>query len=69
MDRNIPIETSKVNKKVATREGGVDRNPYQHLLGKRRIVVATREGGVDRNLGAALEVVGLLRRHPRGWRG
>ena len=35
--------------RVATREGGVDRNILRVLLQAVRPLVATREGGVDRN--------------------
>ena len=36
---------------VATREGGVDRNPYSYPKRNFLPEVATREGGVDRNYG------------------
>ena len=58
-----------VGVKVATREGGVDRNSEgaRHLLHALR--VATREGGVDRNYNEFAVAPIIDRRHPRGWRG
>ena len=54
---------------VATREGGVDRNPnLQQALDTIR-AVATREGGVDRNHAVIVDFGSDRRRHPRGWRG
>ena len=40
--------------KVATREGGVDRNPIAAGVTVAVALVATREGGVDRNSVATL---------------
>ena len=48
MDRNYKQAAAVNIRAVATREGGVDRNPVE-LYGTNRGVVATREGGVDRN--------------------
>ena len=49
MDRNITASGDPANcGKVATREGGVDRNVVQ-VAQPPADLVATREGGVDRN--------------------
>ena len=61
MDRNTWDEALVVNQeRVATREGGVDRN--NKSCGKAtNTAVATREGGVDRNLGlSGLRALGLV---------
>ena len=51
MDRNIGycLKTSTAVK-VATREGGVDRNSIAQSTRATMLAVATREGGVDRNV-------------------
>ena len=54
--------------RVATREGGVDRNVSVEEYIKRNDV-ATREGGVDRNERVACYGKRSVGRHPRGWRG
>ena len=54
--------------RVATREGGVDRNTLRVILSCLAFV-ATREGGVDRNTKMMCFRAALTCRHPRGWRG
>ena len=50
MDRNEIVGRITIkHKKVATREGGVDRNMAHVSMELRELTVATREGGVDRN--------------------
>ena len=58
------IETYRIHTgdnawKVATREGGVDRNVNVYGFDAVQ-VVATREGGVDRNSGVFLKAEGRL---------
>ena len=57
-----------MSEKVATREGGVDRN-HKRSDERGGQDVATREGGVDRNISADKYQAGVAGRHPRGWRG
>ena len=45
----LPAARAAEETKVATREGGVDRNFFDAQKGH-FVAVATREGGVDRNL-------------------
>ena len=69
MDRNFDCRLNILkNVKVATREGGVDRNRVGGVE-ECKSHVATREGGVDRNFDARYNVVPGSSRHPRGWRG
>ena len=68
MDRNNGTTYERLAEKVATREGGVDRN-VQLLIWQKAIVVATREGGVDRNIANRAQMNQDGSRHPRGWRG
>ena len=50
MDRNTPTTHGSPRAcRVATREGGVDRNVVGPEIGRGGETVATREGGVDRN--------------------
>ena len=68
------IETSiadfpAISSKVATREGGVDRNMHQEESDGMVRAVATREGGVDRNNRYTVKLHKARGRHPRGWRG
>ena len=59
----------KSEAKVATREGGVDRNSDRLATLNKNHRVATREGGVDRNTALNNTLNNNFRRHPRGWRG
>ena len=49
MDRNVVYDRYAQGLKVATREGGVDRNFGMVVDQEVSYLVATREGGVDRN--------------------
>ena len=55
--------------RVATREGGVDRNKQYVDRVPNLNRVATREGGVDRNRNSFYIRMVIAGRHPRGWRG
>ena len=69
MDRNYNLVHRQPAVRVATREGGVDRNKICWQLSASPAHVATREGGVDRNRYYFDVEAANDSRHPRGWRG
>ena len=70
MDRNIIVHKLDRFFRVATHEGGVDRNMTTAQAKPGRVRVATHEGGVDRNVDIIARAADrAICRHPRGWRG